>query len=61
MRVFQFGDESEFLVQGGAKRVVDLAGEILLDAGPGQIFQMLLRGLARRHRLVGILVSELIE
>ena len=28
---------------------------------PGQILQMTLRGLARRHRLVGILVFELIQ
>ena len=32
-----------------------------MRALPGQIFQMTLRGLARRHRLVGILVFELIE
>ena len=61
MRVFQLGDQIELLAQGGAKRVVDLAAEIFVDARPGQIFQMLLRGLARRHRLVGILVFELIE
>ena len=30
-----------------------------MRALPGQIFQMTLRGLARRHRLVGILVFEL--
>ena len=32
-----------------------------MRALPGQIFQMTLRGLARRHRLVGILVFQLIE
>ena len=42
-------------------RVGNLVGEIFVDARPGQIFQMLLRGLARRHRLVGILVFELVE
>ncbi len=61
MRVVQLGDEVELLAQGGAERVVDLAGEILPDAGPCQVFQMLLRGLARRHRLIGILVFELVE
>ena len=61
MRVFQLGDQRQFLVQGGAQRVVDLAAEISVDAGPGQVLQMLLRGLARRHRLVRILVFELVE
>ena len=51
----------EFLAQGGAQLVVDLAAEIGIDAGPGQIFEVLLRGLARRHRLVRILVFELVE
>ena len=61
MRVFQLGDQRELLAQGGAERLVDLAAEIFVDAGPGQVFQMLLRGLARRHRLVRILVFELVE
>jgi hypothetical protein len=61
MRVFQLGDQRELLVQGGAERVIDLAAEIGVDTGPGQIFQMLLRGLARRHRLIRILVFELVE
>ncbi len=61
MRVFELGDEVELLAQGGAERVVDLAAKIFFDAFPGQVFQMLLRGLARRHRLVRILVFELIE
>ena len=61
MRVFQLGDQREFFAQGGAQRVVDHAAEICVDAGPGQIFQMLLRGLARRHRLVRILVFQLIQ
>ena len=61
MRVFELGDEVEFLAQDGAKRIAEPAGEMLLSAGPGQVFQMLLRGLAGRHRLVRILVFELIE
>ena len=36
-------------------------GNLLCAPCPGQVFQMALRGLARRHRLVGILVFELIE
>ena len=61
MRVFELGDQREFFAQGGAQRLADLAAEIFVDAGPGQVFQMLLRGLARRHRLVRILVFELVE
>ena len=61
MRVFQLGDQRELLAQGGAQRVVDHPAKICVDAGPGQVFQMLLRGLARRHRLVRILISELVE
>ena len=38
-----------------------LSSKYRFDARPGQVFQMLLRGLARRHRLVRILVFELIE
>ena len=34
MRVFEFGDQRELLVQGGAERVADLAAKILLDARP---------------------------
>jgi len=32
-----------------------------INSRPGQIFQMALRGLARRHRLVGILIFELVK
>ncbi len=61
MRVFQLRDEIELLAQCGAQGAVDLAVEIVLHTRPGQVFQMLLRGLARRHRLVGVLILELIE
>ncbi len=61
MRVVEFGDQREFFAQGGAQRGIDVAAEIFVDAGPGQVFQMLLRGLALRHRLVRILVFELIK
>ena len=61
MRVVELGDQREFFPQGGAQRLADLAAEICVDAGPGQVFEVLLRGLARRHRLVRILVFELVE
>jgi len=35
--------------------------KFFVRALPGQVFQMALRGLARRHRLIGILVFQLIE
>ena len=37
------------------------SGKCRVSAFPGQILKMLLRGLARRHRLVRILVLQLIE
>ena len=61
MRVVQLGDQVELLAQGGEELVVDIVVEIGFDAGPGQVLQMLLRGLARRHRLVRVLVFELVE
>ena len=65
-RVVELGDEREFLVEpssdvvGNAVRI-SVLGIALLRARPGEIFEMLLGGLARRHRLVGIFVFELAE
>ncbi len=61
VRVFQLGDQRELFLQGRAQLVIDVAAEICLHARPGQILQMPLRGLARRHRFVRILVFELVE
>ncbi len=38
-----------------------LVQEMPFHSFPGQIFKMLLRGLSRRHRFVGILVLELVQ
>ena len=61
MRVFELPDQAQFLVQDlfGLGRNPDRKS--FVRALPGQVFQMALRGLARRHRLVGILIFELIE
>ncbi len=62
MRVVQLGDQARapcFRVARSLPSII--AAEIVVDAGPGQVLQMLLRGLARRHRLVRILVFELVE
>ncbi len=61
MRVVEFGDEIEFLSQRRAQPIVDPIRETGRGTGPGQILQMSLRGLARRHRLIRILVFKLIE
>ena len=63
MRVFQLGDQREFFLERGMQRSIDLVhpAEIGVDAGPGEVFQMLLRGLAGRHRLVRVLVFQLIH
>ena len=65
-RVVELGDEREFVVEPLCDFVrnavgISVFGIALLRARPGQILQMLLRGLARRHRLVGIFVFELAE
>jgi len=61
MRVSELGDKIEFLAQRGAKGGVDTVGEIFGGPRPGQVLQMLLRGFSRRHRLVRILVFQLVE
>jgi hypothetical protein len=62
--VVQLSDDREFLVEppldvGGKSIRIVGSGIALLRAGPGQVLEMLLRGLVRRHRLVGIFVLEL--
>ena len=61
MRVFQLADQPQFLVQDFFGLWRNPLRESLVRAGPGQVLQMALRGLARRHRLIGILVFELVE
>ena len=61
MRVVQLRDQVQLLAQDGAELVVDALRKISADARPCQVLQVLLRGPARRHRLVGIAVLELIE
>jgi hypothetical protein len=59
--VTEFFDQRQFLVQGGAQFVIDPAGKMFDDTLPCQIFQMSLRGLARRHRLVRIAIFQFVE
>ena len=65
-RVVELGDQRE-LVMKPLCDVVRNAFRIfvfriaILRAGPGEIFEMLLRGFAFRHRLVGIFVFQLAE
>ena len=61
MRVIEFFDQRQFLLQGGAQLVIDPLREIFRNALPCKILQMLLRGLARRHRFVGIAVFQFVE
>ena len=60
-RVVELGDQHELLPQ----RVAHLLGDAIWIAPgralPGQVFQMRLRRLALRHRLVGIFVFQLVE
>ena len=65
-RVVELGDQGELIVEPflhvGRNAVGIFVLRIaLLCARPGEIFQMLLGGLAGRHRLVGIFVLELTE
>ncbi len=61
MRVFELSDQAQFLVQDLLGLGCNPDRKSFMRAGPGQVFQMALRGLARRHRLVGVLISKLIE
>ena len=63
-RVFELGDERELLDEVVSHLLrhalgIPVSGIAPLRAFPCQIFQMLLRRLARRHRLVGILILEI--
>ena len=60
-RVFELLDQGEFLLKRIAYLLGDSVGETPGSALPGEIFQMRLRGLAMRHRLVGIFVFQLVE
>ena len=60
-RDVQLGDQRQFLFQCRAHLVRDDAAITRRRALPGDLLQMLLRCLALRHRLVGIIVFELIE
>ena len=60
-RVAEFGDEPELVHQRVADLGRDTLGIAPPGAGPGQRLQMLLRRGAGGHRLVGILVGQLVE
>ena len=62
-RVIELGDDGEFVPQpllhlGRDAVGVAVARITLLRAGKSEVFEVLLRGLAGRHRLVGIFVCE---
>ena len=65
-RIVELGDELQFVIEP----LLDIVGDALRIFGfrialrgarPGEIFEMLLRGLAFRHRLVGIFVFQFAE
>ena len=60
-RVFELLDQREFLLKRIAYLLGDSVGETPGGALPGEIFEMRLRRLAVRHRLVGIFVFQLVE
>ncbi len=60
-RIVELGDQRELVAQaflhlGGNAVGIAVLRIALARARPGEVFEMLLRGLARRHRLVGIFV-----
>ena len=55
------GDVDDVGIRLADSDCADGAAKIFVDAGPGQVFEVLLRGLARRHRLVGITVFQFVE
>ena len=64
--VVELGDQRQFLVEPCLDVSWNAIGKSILGitfggAGPCQVFEMLLGGLARRHRLVGIFVLQLAE
>ena len=65
-RIVELGDELQFIAQaflhvGGNAFRIAVERIAFARAGPGQVLKMLLRGLALRHRLVGIFVFEFAE
>ncbi len=61
MRVAEFLDQSQFLVNCLAQFDVNIAGKTCCNTSPCQIRKMPLRRLAWRNRFVGILVFQFIE
>ena len=60
-RVVELLDQRELLLKRIAYLLGDAVGETPGSALPGEIFEMRLRRLAVRHRLVGIFVFQLVE
>ena len=58
---FEIVDEGQLLFDGLADFIRETVGEVAGSAFPGQRCQMLLRGLAWRHRLIRVFVDEFIE
>ena len=59
--VVELGDELQLAHDESAHLVGNAVGKAPVGALPGELLQMRLRGLAGRHRLVGIFVDELVE
>ncbi len=60
-RELEFPDELELFLDGFADLLRGTVGEMAPCTTPSQILKMLLRSLARRHRLVRIFVLEITE
>ena len=60
-RVVELGDQHELFFKGVAYMRRNAIGETPGGTGPSQIFEVGLRRLAFRHRLIGIFVAKLIE
>ncbi len=60
-RIVQLADQIELVTQGPAHRVGQTLGIAIRSAGPGQLFEGLLRRHARRRDLVGILIGQFVE
>ena len=59
--VVEPGDQRQLLDQERAHLVRHAVGVVPGGVRPGQLLQVGLRGLARRHRLVGVLVAQLLQ
>ena len=60
-RVVEPGDQCQLLDEERLHLVGDAVGIVPDGVLPGQLLQVGLRGLARRHRLVGVFVAQLLE